>query len=646
MRLTGPFNLDDLAEREWLLTNGLGGYASATLCGMHTRRYHGLLVAALQPPGGRHLLVAKLEETLHAGGADISLATNQYADTIHPHGYRYLQSVEFTDHAFTMCFAAGTARLEKRITLVDGENTTCVSYRNNGDIPYHLSLTPLVNARDFHGETTAGSIHFHLASGAWGAGTQVHVRPEWMREGFRLYADAGAWRDNPHWYYRFYHCWEARRGLGALEDHFSPGHFTIELPAGALVTITLSTVPQAATPQCLPSPASSNVADEPMEVDHLRAAACGFLVQRQAVRQAQLSHGRTVIAGYHWFGDWGRDTMIALPGLCLLAGQNTADAADILRTFAAARRHGLLPNVFADTGEGEAYNAVDASLWFINAVDQYYRATSDAVLVTELRPALEEIIHCYQAGTDYGIGMDDDGLIFANAPGWQLTWMDAKVGDWVVTPRQGKPVEINALWYNALRILETCCRQFGWEGDYGTPAERVRSSFSRFWNADGGYLFDVLGDTPDARIRPNQIFAVSLTHSPLDHEHARRVVDVVREHLLTPYGLRSLSPHDPDYRGRYGGNQWERDGAYHQGTVWGWLIGPYVEAYLRVNGHSDAAKSHCRSLLQPLLEHTWSAGLGTISEIFDGDPPHAPHGTISQAWSVAEFLRAWDMCRA
>jgi predicted glycogen debranching enzyme len=367
-------------------------------------------------------------------------------------------------------------------------------------------------------------------------------------------------------------------------------------------------------------------------------------VCRGSIDQQTIRQGKTVIACYHWFGDWGRDTMIALPGLCIQR-RRFEDAAEILRTFAMARKNGLLPNLFMESGAGEAYNTVDASVWFFDAVYRYFQSTGDETLVQELRPALEEIVSCYRHGTDYGIHMDTDGLIDASAPGWQLTWMDAKVGDWVVTPRMGKPVEVNALWYHGLRVMEEFAGMFDWRGGYGALADRVRTSFDAYWFAGGGYLYDVQGATPDARLRPNQLLAVSLPHSPVDLERAKSIVQVVERHLLTPYGLRTLAPFDPEYRGYYGGNTWERDGAYHQGTVWAWLIGPFVDAYLRVHEHSAEAKAQCRTYLQPLLQHVWQTGVGSISEIFDADPPHAPKGTISQAWSVSEVLRAWEACR-
>ncbi|HEX2950185.1 MAG TPA: amylo-alpha-1,6-glucosidase [Armatimonadota bacterium] len=653
MHVTGPFRLDEATDREWILTNGLGGYASATLCGTNTRRYHGLLVAALHPPGQRTLLVAKLEEVLKRSDIAYPLSTNQYPGTFHPDGYRFLNEFAYEDETVQMRFIAGDAVLDKRITMVQGENTTRVTYTNQGDESFALSLTPLLNARDFHGETAEGSIWFNIDHSTGAIGPQVHVRPQWMPDGYWLYADGGEWVDDRTWYRNMFYCWEQRRGLTATDNHFSPGHFQLDLAPGESLTVMLSTEPPPTQSEIATGTVTLQQRDTQQfyipqdaspEVQQLFRTAHSFLVQRADIDQELLARGRTIIAGYHWFGDWGRDTMIALPGLCLTT-KRYADAAEILRTFAAARRHGLLPNLFLDSGEGEAYNAVDASLWYVYAVERYFQATHDRMLVEELRPALEEIIHYYRVGTDFGIGMDRDALINASAPGWQLTWMDAKVGDWVVTPRMGKPVEINALWYNALRVMERFSRDFGWADNYGQLAEKVRKHFSAYWNPQLGYLYDVLSDHPDTHLRPNQIFAVSLPYSPLDLNQARAVVNTVQRYLLTPYGLRTLAPQDDEYQGTYGGNRWERDGAYHQGTVWAWLMGPYIDAYLRVNGHTERAKAVCRILLRPLLAHVWDAGIGSVSELFDGNPPHLPGGTISQAWSVAEVIRVWKKCR-
>jgi len=630
----GPISWDVASEREWILTNGLGGYASSTVCGMNTRRYHGLLVAALQPPGNRTLLVAKLEEEVTIGKSLYLLSTNQYPDTIYPRGYFLLKRFTLEKNAVTTLFVAGSAQLEKRITLIYGENTTLVSYRNVGDTPYELALIPLVNGRDFHGETSVACIDFAVNIQKRNDHPRVNIRPHWMQDPFWISADKGNWEEYYTWYRNMTYQWEIRRGLPAHDNHLSPGRITVMLAPGEMINVRLGTtqpLPKNAI-EPLDAPRYSIPERAPAEVKMLYDAADSFLVKRG-------KSGRTVIAGYHWFGDWGRDTMIALPGLCITTGRY-AEAAEILRTFAAARRNGLLPNLFTEDG-GECYNTVDAALWYFFALDKYMRATGDRTLLQELKPALEEIINSYRAGTDYGIYMDSDSLIVAGSTGWQLTWMDAKVGEKVITPRYGKPVEINALWYNALCCMAEWAKEENWEGNYAELATRVKDSFAKFWYADGDFLYDVVGTPSDAKLRPNQIFAVSLPYSPLNEECARAVLKVVERDLLTPHGLRTLSPHDPEYRGNYGGNSGQRDSAYHQGTVWAWLIGHYLDAYLRVNGNTPEAKCAARTMLQPLLAHVREAGLGTISEIFTGDAPHSPCGAISQAWSVAEVLRAW-----
>jgi len=374
-------------------------------------------------------------------------------------------------------------------------------------------------------------------------------------------------------------------------------------------------------------------------------AADQFVVQRALPGSGEggsATGGRSIIAGYPWFSDWGRDTMISLPGLVLTAGRPEV-AARILRTFAQYVSEGMLPNRFPDTGDEPEYNTVDATLWYFEAVRAYHAATGDETLLRDLFPVLREIVAWHQRGTRYQIRLDPaDGLLYAGEEGAQLTWMDAKVGEWVVTPRIGKPVEINALWYNALRAMAGFARRLGRPAaDYEALANQVLAGFSRFWNEEAGCCYDVLDgpDGDDASLRPNQLFAVSLPHSPLDAEQQRAVVDVCARHLLTGYGLRSLAPHDPAYNGHYGGDRRQRDGAYHQGTVWGWLIGPFVAAHLRVYGDPAVA----RSFLQPLLRHLDDHCVGSLSEIFDGQPPFRPRGCFAQAWTVAEVLRAWQL---
>jgi predicted glycogen debranching enzyme len=447
---------------------------------------------------------------------------------------------------------------------------------------------------------------------------------------------------------------ERYRGFDGLEDVLCAAEFSARLEPGAAITLLASTEADAELDgetayaarrrheeQVLArfrSAMPAGASDPPDAVERLALAADQFIVQRAIPGEA--APGRSVIAGYPWFADWGRDTMISLPGLALATGR--AEIAErILRTFAHFLDRGMLPNRFPDEGQAPEYNTVDATLWYFEALRAYYEHTGDESTLADLYPSLEEIIHWHRRGTRYNIHVDPgDGLLYAGEAGVQLTWMDAKVDDWVVTPRIGKPVEINALWYNALRCMAHFARRLGHSPEpYERMAEKVQTSFARFWYAVGGYLYDLIdgpeGDDPS--LRPNQVFAVSLAHSALDRERQKAVVDVCTQHLLTPYGLRSLAPGEAHYVGRYGGDRYARDGAYHQGTVWGWLIGPYVSAYLRVYAERESA----RATLRPLFDHLRDHGVGTLSEIFDGDPPFTPRGCFAQAWSVAEVLRAW-----
>ncbi len=471
------------------------------------------------------------------------------------------------------------------------------------------------------------------------------------------------------WYRGYVLAVEAYRGLDAREDHLYAGRFRARLQPGGSLTLVVSTESgpsldgEAAYQKRRSrerrllergggqSQPEESEASPPSWVPQLALAADQFIVQRDLPEDGE---GQTVIAGYPWFGDWGRDTMISLPGLTLVTGRY-AVAERVLRTFARFVDQGMLPNRFPDEGGDPEYNTVDATLWYVEAIRAYVAATKDHDLLRDLFPVLQEIIDWHRRGTRYNIHVDpDDGLLYAGEPGIQLTWMDAKVDDWVVTPRIGKPVEINALWYNALCVMADVAHCLGEPADeYAAMAERARSGFARFWCAGAdcdhgccrdqgyyhGYCHDVL-DTPDgddASLRPNQLFAVSLPHSPLSAEQQRAVVDACARHLLTSHGLRSLAPSDPAYVGRYGGDRRQRDAAYHQGTVWGWLIGPFVTAHLRVYGDRERA----RSFLRPFVHHLSDHAVGSVSEIFDGDPPFTPRGCIAQAWSVAELLRAW-----
>jgi predicted glycogen debranching enzyme len=600
-------------------------------------------MAALKPPLGRTLLVTKLDETASYNGRPYPLFANRWAgDAIDPAGFHHLDHFYLDGSIPVWEYTCADALLEKRIWMARGEDTTYVRYDlRRASAPLALEIKALVNYRDYHGSTHAGD---------W------HMRIDPMDHGLRVTAYDGATpfyvlchhaEATPHhdWYRNFFLEVEAYRGLDATEDHVHAGTFRATLEPGSSLTLAVSTEAaprrgseayaqvQAHEQQLL---RQANVAGD-TAIEQLVLAADQFVVSRPTPLDP---NGRSIIAGYPWFGDWGRDTMIALPGLTLTTGRY-AVAASILRTFAHFVDMGMLPNRFPDAGETPEYNTADATLWYFEAIRAYHAATSDESLLRDLFPVLQDIIAWHRRGTRYHIHVDPaDGLLYAGEPGVQLTWMDAKVGDWVVTPRIGKPVELNALWYNGLRAMADFARRLGEPAaEYDRMAEQVKAGFARFWHAERGYCHDVL-DTPagnDATLRPNQLFAVSLPHSPLPAVQQKAIVDICARHLLTPHGLRSLAPDDPAYVSHYGGNAWQRDSAYHQGTGWAWLIGPFVTAHLRV--YQDPALA--RTYLIPLLRHLADHGVGSISEIFDGDPPFTPRGCIAQAWSVAEVLRAW-----
>jgi predicted glycogen debranching enzyme len=633
--ITGDFSL--AARREWLLTDGLGGWASGTVSGANTRRYHGLFIPALAPPLGRTVLVTKFNEWATREQDRYPLSANEYADgTIHPDGFIHLESFHLEQGLPVWTYALRDLQIEKRIWLGQGHAAAYVAYRyRRGTRPVTLEITPMVAARDSHGETS---------SAGWTPDVQacdggIHIRAG-SRE-FWIKTTGGSYSYDPSccWHWGIKHRLETERGLPDREDQFAAGTFRIILdPDASPYVIFAMTLDGASPPPKLPSRSEAQgtaAGGQPEWIRQLSHAAAQFLVKR--------ARGTTVIAGYHWFEDWGRDTMIALPGLCLTTGR-VAEAASILRTWGTLVRDGLLPNRITDGNAQPDYNTADAALWYVHAIDRYVSITDDQALIRDLWPVLEDIMSRHLRGTRFGIHADQtDGLLYAGEPGVAVTWMDAKIGDWVVTPRIGKPVEINALWVNALRVMEKLALRLRTAPahDYSLLAKRAASSFDRYWNPMTGCLFDVL-DGPaghDPAIRPNQLFAVSLPHAPVDADspRAKAIVNVCAEHLLTSYGLRSLSPEDPAYVGVYTGDRQARDSAYHQGTVWAWLIGPFVDAHVRV--HRDPALA--RSFLLPFEQHLADYGLGSIAELFDGNPPHCPRGGIAQAWSVAEVLRAW-----
>ena len=651
---------------EWLVTNGRGSYASGTVAGTNTRRYHGLLVAALRPPLGRTLLVAALDATVEpvAGTSPIPLHVHEYHDgTIAPHGQRHIEAFALYDGIPTWTYGFAGGRLTRTVWMEHGRDITYVRFALAPESdPIVLRLAPLCTFRDYH-TLTQGHPDWRFVVEPHEESVTLRAWPEappyWL------------WLDRPahftrreEWSWRFLYRVERDRGLDHLEDLYVPGDFTVALAPGETVTVVLTNESAAAASAAtgdrdalaraqararrLPRRAGINAATDPVAAA-LCLAADQCLVARGSTAAANTAG--TILAGYPWFADWGRDTMIALPGLTL-ATERIREAEAILRVFADHVEDGLLPNRFPDAGDIPEYNTADATLWYFHALARVLAHSDDAAsgaldrerLLSDLYPVLRRIVTRHLRGTRHHIHIDPhDGLLYAGEPGVQLTWMDAKVGDWVVTPRIGKPVEINALWLHALTRMAEWATALGATDD-ATEYRRWRSqgaaSFAaRFWYAAGEFLYDVVdgpeGDDPS--LRPNQVIATALPETPLSADQRRRVVEAVTEHLLTPMGLRSLAPGDDRYCGRYTGDVWQRDGAYHQGTVWPWLIGPFIDSHLAVYG--DRARARC--LIEPLAAHLGTAGLGSVSEIFDGDPPHTPGGCYAQAWSVAELLRSW-----
>ncbi len=653
-----------LLTREWLVTNGLGGYASGTVSGVMTRRYHGLLVAALPAPLGRVVMLNHLAEHLRLpDGRKIALGGEErVGSSPELHGAEYLREFRLERGLPVWQFDLGGWTIEKRLLLPHQQNTVHITYTLvAGDGPVRLDLGPALHFRHHEAPVSLPLDHPYAV-------TVVDERYEITAEGvppLRLLVcgEGGALTIQPHRVRQVLYRMEESRGYESAGDWWSPGHFRVWLGSAAEATLVASTESwdsiRARTPNAAlraeqhrrerllalaPEAAREGTPAE------LVLAADQFIIQPAGrLADAARAHAagdevRTVIAGYHWFTDWGRDTMISFDGLTLATGRHT-EAGYILRTFAHYVRDGLIPNMFPDGQNQGLYHTADATLWYFHAAERYFAATGDRPTLQALLPVFRDIVDHHVRGTRFGIGVDPaDGLLRQGAEGYQLTWMDAKVDDWVVTPRRGKAVEINALWYNALRLLARWLREEEGEDHVAAlaaMADRVRTSFNdRFWYAEGGYLRDVV-DGPagdDNACRPNQLLAVSLDHPVLDQHRWAPVVATVREQLLTPVGLRSLAPGHPDYKRTYDGDLRARDAAYHQGTVWGWLIGPMVDAWLRV--HPDD-KTGARRLLEGFTDHLGEACIGSISEIFDAVVPYTPRGCVAQAWSVAEVLRCW-----
>ena len=630
---------EQASRLEWLETNGLGGYSSTTITGANERRYHGLLVAAGDGPTERKLLLSKLDETIISREGRFDLGTNNYGDTLYPQGFRYLK--HFRKVLFPeFLFEAGGITIRKSIAMVHGENTVVIIYDVvQATESFTLELTPMLAVRDHHQLTRANdaAIREGKFDNDTYTGRLYFGKPEvYIRCAGAVYTPA------PDWYFNYHYSREKERGLDHTEDLFTQGRLTVHLNPGDTLGIIISDRnPANSDPHVLFTKETARrkqlVAEPAADAfyKYLLLAADQFIV----TRSAEL---KTIIAGYHWFTDWGRDTMISLPGLCLATGRYE-DAKKILSAFAAYMSEGMLPNRFPDNGALPQYNHADGSLWFFVAVYQYLQASGDkAFVLNEILPVLGDIISWHVKGTRYNIKEDTDGLLYAGAPGVQLTWMDAKYDNHVVTPRTGKPVEINALWYNALQVyagLLQLSRKRRLANDMKNKAALTQQHFlKKFWNEKTGYLYDVIdAHTKDESLRPNQLFAITLPFPLLYSKKGKQVLKAVGEQLYAPVGLRTLSPAHPAYRGIYQGDQRQRDEAYHQGTVWSWLLGPYIDAIMKLQG--VRAKPMARKVIQQCCDHLHHAGVGTVSEIFDGDPPHHPKGCIAQAWGVAELIR-------
>jgi predicted glycogen debranching enzyme len=632
-------------RREWLVTSGIGGYACGTISGMATRRYHGLLIAATQPPVGRTLLVTGLLETALYDELEYELSTTRLdRSEVEPEGYQHIERFRLEGTIPVWTFAFGDAQLEKRVWMQHGANTTYIQYHLvRALLPVKLNLAVMVNHREAHATSGRGTLNMQAENTEHG----VRITPQ-DGDPFFVLTDRAHLTNEPQGYtVDQYLSIEAQRGFRDVRDfNLCAGHFAITLEPDERFCVVASTHPAASLDgkaayqerreyeHTLIETAHVEAGEHQRDTEQLVLAADQFIVQRATPDNP---NGHTIIAGYPWFADWGRDTMISLPGLAL-ATRRYDIAVSILRTFAHYADQGMLPNHFPEAGETPEYNTADASLWYFEAIRAYVAATQDTTLLRELMPILRDIINWHVQGTRYGIHRTDDGLLHAGEPGVQLTWMDVKIDDWVVTPRTGKPVEINALWYNALHSMADFEAMIGGDAEpFAILANQAQAGFTRLWNAEAGCCYDVI-DGPngdDASLRPNQLFAVSLHHSPLPPDQQRAVVEVCARHLLTSHGLRSLSPDHPDYAWRYRGSPKERDAVYHQGTVWGWLIGPFVSAHFRVYQDREAAMS----FITPMLAQMRERSVGTLSEVYDGGAPHDAHGCLAQAWSVAEVLR-------
>jgi predicted glycogen debranching enzyme len=655
-------HFDEAIRSEWLVTNGLGGYASSTVLGVNTRKYHGLLVAALHPPGDRTVCLAKLDEEVAVGSNSYHLGTNEFHDKIFPQGHVYLK--EFTLDPFPRyVYEVQDLEVQKTVLMPEEKNAVAVKYKvlNQGMAEAKIRVYPLLTCRHFHSVIDRWKNPLNFSQNQNGGTVEFNFNNP--KAAFSVCSTMGEFNDKPAWIERLCYCEEASRGESSTDDCYQPGYFEVVVPHKRDRDFAVVAAASENSQECretLDSLGNSiydveeqlgveieertrllttfyDARDQVPASDWLNwilLAADAFVVKGAGDRKA-------IMAGYFWFEAWGRDTFISLPGLLLATGR-FEDARKILLDFMSHNRQGLIPNFIKDLSGEPAYNTVDATLWYVNAVLQYLEYTGDFQFVQQqLWANLQAIIESHQKGTAFSIGLDSDGLL---AHGPRLTWMDAEVDGKGVTPRAGKAVEIQALWYNALKTMQLLAVKFDevhLAERYAIMALEAKESFNaKFWNSKSGCLFDVImGSGVNASIRPNQIIAAALDFTMLDNERSEQVLDVVQRELMTPYGLRTLARGDSQYRGMYVGDRRGRDQAYHNGTVWAWLLGPYVTACRKTQVSSDYDLKHRLMLL--FTQQTVQAGLGSISEIFDGDPPHEPRGCIAQAWSVAEPLRAY-----
>ena len=643
-------NLDAASSVEWLVSNGLGGFACGTsLLGLSSRRYHGLLVGSLAPPDERRMTVASIDPVALYDGNRYNLATHEYSGGfVQPKGYGFLESFELQNGMPTWVFCFSDVKLKIQVCMAYGANATCLRYDLlEGSQALTLHLRPLCTFRDYHSESHEEKhVDFHFSKG--------RLELNFGSEPYSITTQTGQFIEDAHWNRDVFHRKEAFRGQDCVEHLFSPGYFELEISERQTHFLSIE-LDQHHSPKTVfanrekryHSIKDSVPNAQPEWIKELVVSADCFLVERSL---PDGNMGATILAGYPWFLDWGRDTMISLPGLTVSLGK-IEQARSLLLTFGEFLDKGLIPNRFPDGSQPPEYNTVDASLWYIWASYQVLEASWDQEFANDLFPILESIHKFYSGGTSYGIGVDpEDGLVRAGVTGQQLTWMDARVDRVEVTPRHGKPVEINALWYCGLKILESLSEKLDFhsaQASYGKQAKRVKDNFQAFLNPEKNALYDVIhgpdgesksdGHRYDDSIRPNQIFAVSLPFSPLSDDWKQKIVRTCQRELLTPRGLRSLSPSHPDYQGQYEGSPAQRDGAYHQGTVWSWLLGPFAEAHYAAFGD----KQRALLILEPMKTHLEEGCLANIAENFNGDPGHESRGCFAQAWGVAETLRVW-----